>query len=99
MHNYRKTTKQSKLNLDFKIGNLAIDLVAYTLDKGKLTIEKFVESYQGWRAHALQGDCAKLVAIWDSVVTDVCEEHNYKIHFKGNKVTLICLKDYLNKSN
>lgn len=69
------------------------------IDEGKLTIEKFVESYQGWRAHALQGDCAKLVAIWDSVVTDVCEEHNYKIYFKGNKVTLICLKDYLNKSN
>lgn len=32
MHNYRKTTKQSKLNPDFKIGNLATDLVAYTLD-------------------------------------------------------------------
>lgn len=68
------------------------------IDEGELTIEKFVESYQGWRAHALQGDCAKLVAIWDSVVTDVCEERNYKIYFKGNKVTLICLTGYLNNS-
>lgn len=69
------------------------------IDEGTLTMEKFVNSYQGWRAHALQGDCANLVAIWDSVVTDVCRERNYIIHFKGNKVTLVCLTEYLNKSN
>lgn len=67
------------------------------IGKGTLTIEKFVESYQGWRAHALQGDCASLVTIWDSVVTDVCREHNYIIHFKGNKVTLVCLSTLANK--
>ena len=52
MHNYRKTTKQSKLNPDFKIGNLATDLVAYTLeicnkkDVGTLRFpEKYYDSY------------------------------------------------------
>lgn len=62
------------------------------IDEGTLTIEKFIESYQGWRAHALQGDCVRLVTIWDSVVTDVCRERNYLVHFEGNKVKLTCLE-------
>lgn len=62
------------------------------INEGTLTIEKFIESYQGWRAHALQGDCAELLTIWDSVVTDVCAEHNYFVQFNGNKVVLSCLE-------
>ena len=62
------------------------------IDGGLLTVEKFVESYQGWRAHALQGDCATLVNIWDSVVIDVCAERNYVLTFNGNKVVLKCLE-------
>lgn len=62
------------------------------IDEGKLSVEKFVESYRGWRAHALQGDCAVMVAIWDCVIIEELKKRNYSLKFKGNKVTLKCLQ-------
>jgi retron-type reverse transcriptase len=62
------------------------------IDEGKLTIEKFVASYQGYRVHALQGDCTTLIHIWDCVVIEELKKRNYYLKFKGNKVILKCLQ-------
>lgn len=55
---------------------------------GELSIEKFVNSYMCWRAHALQGDCYKLIMEWDQWVKSFINEHGYTWKIKGNKVAL-----------
>lgn len=58
------------------------------VQNGELSAEKFVQSYGGWRAHALTGNCWSLVRAWDKWLTDELDKLGYRlvIHKRSLKV-------------
>lgn len=55
---------------------------------GDKTIDDFVNSYQCWRAHVLNGDCYRMVEEWDEKIGKFINMFGYEWKFKGNKVIL-----------
>ena len=60
---------------------------------GEKTVEDFVNSYQCWRAHVLNGNCYKMVEEWDGKIRIFLNRLGYDWKIKGNKVILY-VKDY-----
>lgn len=58
------------------------------LKDGKLSTDKFADSYQGWRSHALNGDCAALVHAWDEWIKADLSGAGYNMVIKGNRIVI-----------
>lgn len=62
----------------------------------QLDVSKFANSYQGWRIHALNGNCYDLILSIDSYVKKELFNMGYKIIFKKSKkkerVIITCLE-------
>lgn len=65
----RKLTGENKREIKKKLRKKAKLVKA-----GKLTKEKFIESYKSWRNHASHGNCIKLVHSMDLYVEDLFKE-------------------------
>ena len=51
-----------------------INLMLKLVEGGELSVEKFIEKYNGWKVHASHGNCYMLVKKWDSWVSRSLEE-------------------------
>lgn len=60
---------------------------------GELTVESFAEKYNGWRVHALEGDCYKLVSKWDEWVVAEIESLGYHLSFNETRWNLYVKND------
>lgn len=49
------------------------------LASGEITPEKFALSYEGWRAHAMQGDCYALITAWDEWLKEELSQLGYRM--------------------
>ena len=57
------------------------------LQNNEITIDKFCDSYSGWRVHTEKGNCKKLVEKYDLWLRSEVEKLGYKLEFKERKVT------------
>ena len=55
---------------------------------GELTAESFSEKYNGWRVHAFEGDCYKLVSKWDKWVITELKSLGYYLSFNKTRWNL-----------
>ena len=60
---------------------------------GDRSVEKFVNSYQSWRAHVINADCYKMLDEWDEKIRIFLNLLGYDWKIKGNKVKLY-VKNY-----
>lgn len=60
---------------------------------GELSAEAFAQSYNGWRAHTLQGDCHALVSKWDRWITKELWRLGYKIVIHKRSVRVYDVKN------
>lgn len=56
------------------------------LENGEMTIEHFATSYQGWRSHALQGDCGALVSAYDRWLVGEVGRLGYGLEIRKRRV-------------
>ena len=60
---------------------------------GDRSVEKFVNSYQSWRAHVINADCYKMLDEWDEKIRIFLNLLGYDWKIKGNKVKLYVKND------
>lgn len=58
------------------------------IDSGELSAEGFVNSYAGWRAHALRGKCKSLVRDWDEWIRSELLARGYELHIHKYQVSV-----------
>ena len=64
------------------------------LRNGEIVVEKFADSYNGWRVHASKGDNKALIHSWDCWINKELKPLGYRLIFKKNKVRI----DYVKKT-
>lgn len=60
---------------------------------GDRSVEKFVNSYQSWRAHVINADCYKMLDEWDERIRIFLNLLGYDWKIEGNKVKLYVKND------
>lgn len=79
---------QRLLNSKKRTKKRLIRMMMRQVINGDKTIDDFVNSYQCWRAHVLNGDCYRMVEEWDEKIGKFINMFGYEWKFKGNKVIL-----------
>lgn len=59
------------------------------LKTGEMTIDRFAESYNGWRVHVMKGDNGALLHAWDKWINEEIKPIGYQLRFKKYKVRII----------
>lgn len=76
--NSKKRTQRHRLRLQVR-----------QLSEGLITPKQLEDSYSGWRAHALRGNCKKMVFKTDMLLNKMLQEHGYfLVIFRKNKVKI-----------